>query len=138
MTENPWSYSATCGHLPGTDLAGWSVEASDGRIGTVDEHSDEAGDAYLVVDAGKWTFGKLLLPARAVAEVDTAGRALHLCLAKEKVRDAPQFLSDRHLADRQYREDVVTYGASPRLVDTDLCAYAASFIVVDRSSCWRS
>jgi hypothetical protein len=109
MTENPWSYSATCGHLPGTDLTGWSVEASDGRIGTVDEHSDEAGDAYLVVDAGKWIFGKLLLPARAVAEVDTAGRALHLCLAKEKVRDAPQFLSDRHLADRQYREDVVTY-----------------------------
>uniref|UniRef100_A0AAU1TX72 Uncharacterized protein n=1 Tax=Streptomyces sp. NBC_00119 TaxID=2975659 RepID=A0AAU1TX72_9ACTN len=38
----------------------------------MDEHSDEAGDAYLV-------------------------------------RDAPQFLSDRHLAGRQYREDVVTY-----------------------------
>ncbi|MFF1400656.1 PRC-barrel domain containing protein [Streptomyces sp. NPDC058287] len=109
MTDYPWTYSATCGHLPGTDLTGWSVEASDGRIGTVDEHSDETGDAYLVVDAGKWIFGKLLLPARAVAEVDTETRVLRLCLAKEQVRDAPQFLSDGHLADRQYREDVVTY-----------------------------
>ncbi|MGW2202031.1 hypothetical protein [Streptomyces sp. NPDC001774] len=50
---------------------------------------EDAGDAHLVVDAGTWIFGQ--------------------------VRDAPQFLADQHLADRQYREDVVAYY---RLADT--------------------
>ncbi|WP_055600653.1 hypothetical protein [Streptomyces aureus] len=109
MTDNPWAYSATCGHLPGTDLTGWDVEATDGHVGTVAEHSDEAGDAHLVVDAGTWIFGELLIPAGAVAEVDTERRTLHLSLTKDQVKDAPPFLSDRHLADRQYREDVAAY-----------------------------
>ncbi|MFF9915401.1 PRC-barrel domain containing protein [Streptomyces sp. NPDC013457] len=109
MTENPWTYSTACGHLPGTDLTGWSVEATDGPIGSVDKHSDEAGDAYLVVDAGTWIFGKLLIPAGAVVAVDPASGTLHLSLTKDQVSDAPQFLADQHLADRQYREDVVAY-----------------------------
>ncbi|MFJ6374036.1 PRC-barrel domain containing protein, partial [Streptomyces virginiae] len=49
MTENVWSYQPTAGHLAGTDLTGYKVEATDGSIGKVDKHSDEVGDAYLVV-----------------------------------------------------------------------------------------
>ncbi|MFI9115865.1 PRC-barrel domain containing protein [Streptomyces venezuelae] len=109
MTENPWTFGADCGHLPGTDLTGWDVEAADGHIGTVAEHSDEAGDVHLVVDAGGWIFGKLLVPAGAVARFDARRRTLCLSLTKEQVKDAPQFLPDRDLADRQYREDVAAY-----------------------------
>ncbi|MGW6563879.1 PRC-barrel domain containing protein [Streptomyces sp. NPDC054975] len=109
MTDDLWSYGTRCGHVAGADLTGWRVEATDGHVGEVDEHSDETGDAYLVLDAGPWIFGKLLIPARAVVRVDAAESTIHLGLSKEQVRDAPQFLADKDLADRQYREDVVAY-----------------------------
>ncbi|MFJ5136043.1 PRC-barrel domain containing protein [Streptomyces sp. NPDC088707] len=109
MPEDLWTYSATCGHLPATDLTGWDVEATDGPVGPVTEHADDAGEAHLVVDAGAWIFGEVLIPAGGVAEVDTERRVLRLTLTREQVKDAPQFLSDRHLADPQYREDVAAY-----------------------------
>ncbi|MFE5547559.1 PRC-barrel domain containing protein, partial [Streptomyces sp. NPDC056534] len=52
MTENLWSFTSTLGHLAGADLTGYKVEATNGSIGKVDKHSDEVGDAYLVVDTG--------------------------------------------------------------------------------------
>lgn len=52
MANDPWSFDPSCGQLAGLDLTGWRVEAVDGRVGKVDEHSDETGDAFLVVNAG--------------------------------------------------------------------------------------
>ncbi|MFF9150098.1 PRC-barrel domain containing protein [Streptomyces sp. NPDC014861] len=110
MTENLWTYSTESGHLAGTDLTGWRVEASDGHIGKVDKHSDEVDDSYLVVDTGVWIFGKeVLIPARAVTIVDLEEQTLHLALSKEQVKDSPEFVSDKHLADRQYREEIGQY-----------------------------
>ncbi|MFJ4862360.1 MULTISPECIES: PRC-barrel domain containing protein [unclassified Streptomyces] len=91
------------------DLTGWRVEAVDGHIGEVDEHSDERGYAFLVVDAGGWIFGKLLIPAGAVTRIDHARRALHLNLSRGQVEDAPQFLPDQHRGDPEYWEDIVEY-----------------------------
>ncbi|WCD83844.1 hypothetical protein KPP03845_100163 [Streptomyces xanthophaeus] len=109
MAEDPWSFGPSCGQLAGVDLTGWRVEAADGHIGEVDEHSDETGNAFLVVDAGGWIFGKLLIPAGAVTRIDRAGRTLHLGLSRGQVEDAPQFLPDQHGGDREYREDIVEY-----------------------------
>ncbi|MFJ9824478.1 PRC-barrel domain containing protein [Streptomyces sp. NPDC101160] len=110
MTDHLWSFSAESGHLAGTDLTGWRVEAADGHIGKVDKHSDEVDDSYLVVDTGAWIFGKeVLVPARAVTRVDLEERTLHLALSKEQVKDSPEFVSDKHLADRQYREEIGQY-----------------------------
>lgn len=110
MTDHLWSYSTESGHLVGTDLTGWRVEASDGHIGKVDKHSDEVDDAYLVVDTGVWIFGKeVLIPASAVTLVDLEEHTVHLALAKEQVKDAPEFVSDKHLADLQYREEIGQY-----------------------------
>ncbi|MFJ5830757.1 PRC-barrel domain containing protein [Streptomyces sp. NPDC093089] len=110
MTDHLWSFSTESGHLAGTDLTGWRVEASDGHIGKVDKHSDEVDDSYLVVDTGVWIFGKeVLVPARAVTRVDLEERSLHLALSKEQVKDSPEFVSDKHLADRQYREEIGQY-----------------------------
>ncbi|MEU0231413.1 MULTISPECIES: PRC-barrel domain containing protein [unclassified Streptomyces] len=110
MAENVWSYGQAFGHLVGTDLTGWRVEASDGHIGKVDKHSDEVDDSYLVVDTGMWIFGKeVLIPASAVTRIDLEGQEVHLGLTKEQIKDAPEFQSDKHLADRQYREEIAVY-----------------------------
>ncbi|MER5741599.1 MULTISPECIES: PRC-barrel domain-containing protein [unclassified Streptomyces] len=110
MSDHLWSYRTESGHLAGTDLTGWKVEASDGHIGKVDKHSDEVDDSYLVVDTGVWIFGKeVLIPASAVNRVDLEERTLYLDLSKEQVKDAPEFVSDKHLADRQYREDLAQH-----------------------------
>ncbi|WP_411075604.1 PRC-barrel domain-containing protein [Streptomyces sp. cmx-4-7] len=110
MAENVWSYGQAFGHLVGTDLSGWKVEATDGHIGKVDKHSDEVGDSYLVVDTGVWIFGKeVLIPASAVTRIDLEGEAVHLDLTKEQIKDAPEFHSDKHLADRQYREEIAVH-----------------------------
>ncbi|MFD3701450.1 PRC-barrel domain containing protein [Streptomyces sp. NPDC058646] len=109
MAQDPWSFNPSCGQLAGIDLTGWRVEAADGHIGEVDEHCDKTGNAFLVVDAGGWIFGKLLIPAGAVTRMDHAGRTLHLSLSRGQVEDAPQFLPDQHRGDREYWEDIVKY-----------------------------
>ncbi|MFF5923715.1 PRC-barrel domain containing protein [Streptomyces flavochromogenes] len=107
MTDHIWSYSTESGHLAGIDLTGWRVEAADGHIGKVDKHSDEVDDAYLVVDTGAWIFGKeVLIPASAVTRVDLENYTIHLALTEQQVKDAPEFVSDKHLADQQYREEI--------------------------------
>lgn len=41
--EDIWGYRADSGYETGTALIGFKVEATDGSIGKVDEHTDEAG-----------------------------------------------------------------------------------------------
>ncbi|MGI5524501.1 PRC-barrel domain-containing protein [Micromonospora sp. CA-259024] len=97
---------------PGTpvDLVGYQVQASDGRVGTIDEASDEADAGYLVVDTGTWIFGqKVLLPAGTVAQVDHQERVVHVDRTRQEIKDAPPFDTDS--ADPAYRERVGTYYA---------------------------
>lgn len=110
MTEHVWSYKPTAGHLTGSDLTGYKVEATDGAIGKVDKHSAEAGDAYLVVDTGVWIFGKeVLLPASTVVRIDEAEEAIYVSGTKEQIKNAPEFHRDKHLGDVVYREELGTY-----------------------------
>ena len=58
-----WTFR-TAEPLGDIDVTGYSVEATDGGIGKVDEATYEVGGSYLVVDTGPWIFGKkVLLPA---------------------------------------------------------------------------
>lgn len=110
MTEHVWSYQPTAGHLTGTDLTGYKVEATDGVIGKVDKHSDEVDDAYLVVDTGVWIFGKeVLLPASTVVRIDPEEKKIFVNRTKEEIKDAPEFHRDKHLGDTGYREELGTY-----------------------------
>ncbi|GGZ72805.1 PRC-barrel domain-containing protein [Streptomyces subrutilus] len=110
MTENVWTYPSTSGHLAGTDLTGYKVEATDGGIGKVDKHSEEVDDAYLVVDTGVWIFGKeVLLPAGTVTRIDPAEKTIHVNRTKEQIKDAPEFHRDKHLGDTQYREEIAVH-----------------------------
>ncbi|MFB7938361.1 PRC-barrel domain-containing protein [Streptomyces sp. NPDC127049] len=110
MSENVWSYKSTAGHLAGTDLTGYAVEALDGHVGKVDKHSDEVEDSYLVVDTGVWIFGKeVLLPAATVKRVDIDERKIFVDRTKEQIKDAPEFHREKHLEDPAYRHDVGMY-----------------------------
>ncbi|MCT4351789.1 PRC-barrel domain-containing protein [Streptomyces sp. Je 1-79] len=114
MTEHVWSYTSTSGHLAGADLTGYKVEATDGSIGKVDKHSDEVGDAYLVVDTGVWIFGKeVLLPASTVTRIVPEDAKIFVDRTKEQIKDAPEFHREKHLDDPGYRDELGTYYGLP-------------------------
>lgn len=98
---------------PGTpiDLTGYHVEATDGRIGSIDAASEDAGAQYLVVDTGPWIFGrKVLLPVGTVARVDHLDRIVHVDRTRDQVKESPAFDPDDF--DRpDYRERVGSYYA---------------------------
>ena len=110
MSEHVWSYKSTAGHLAGTELTGYKVEAIDGRIGKVDKHSDEVGDSYLVVDTGVWIFGKeVLLPAATVVRIDPDDQKIFVDRTKEQIKEAPEFSREKHLEDPAYRHELGSY-----------------------------
>ncbi|MFF1556336.1 PRC-barrel domain-containing protein [Streptomyces sp. NPDC058279] len=105
-----WAFRETAGHLEGTDLTGYKVEATEGVIGKVDKHSDEVGSAYLVVDTGVWIFGKeVLIPAGAVTRIDPDEKRVLVDLTKEQIENAPEFHRDKHLDDAGYHAQLGTY-----------------------------
>ncbi|MFI1439578.1 PRC-barrel domain-containing protein [Streptomyces fructofermentans] len=102
-----WSYGPTAGHTPDSDLSGYRVEATDGRIGKVHKHSAEVGPQYLVVDTGVWILGrKVLLPAGTVTGMDHEDRTIRVDRTKEQIKAAPEFDEERHLGDPRYRDQL--------------------------------
>ncbi|KAB1988280.1 PRC-barrel domain-containing protein [Streptomyces triticiradicis] len=110
MSDSIWGYQPTTGHIAGTDLTGYKVEATDGSIGKVDKHSDDVDSAYLVVDTGVWIFGKhVLLPAGTVQRVDQEEQKVYVALTKDQIKDSPEFDKDKHVGDAGYHEQIGTY-----------------------------
>ncbi|MER5638083.1 PRC-barrel domain-containing protein [Kitasatospora sp. NPDC002227] len=92
-----WDFRETAGHVTGSDLVGFHVEAVDGSIGKVDRLSDLVEDSYLVVDTGPWVFGRLvLLPAGTVLRVDQADRKVYVDRTKSEIKHAPPLVPDFH------------------------------------------
>jgi hypothetical protein len=114
VTDSIWSYRTSSGHKGGTDLRGFTVQATDGHIGKVDRHSEEVGAAYLVVDTGAWIFGKhVLLPSGTIAQIDTAARTLYINRTKDEIKSAPEFDKDKHSDDPAYHQRIGTYYGAP-------------------------
>jgi hypothetical protein len=87
---------------PGTqiDLAGYSVTATDGDIGSVEALDAAAG--HLIIDTGPWIFGRtVLLPAGTVERVDHRERKVYIDRTREQVKDAPAY--DPSAADSRAR-----------------------------------
>ncbi|WP_369208094.1 PRC-barrel domain-containing protein [Streptomyces sp. PU-14G] len=107
MTDDLWNYAPTAGHTPDADLTGYRVEARDGHIGKVDEHSGDVGSAYLVVDTGPWILGrKVLVPAGTVLSISNTDRTIRVARSKEQIKAAPEFDKDKHLGDPRYRDQL--------------------------------
>jgi hypothetical protein len=101
-----WTYPDSVGRL---DVAGYDVEAVDGDVGTVDETSLDAGSAYLVVDTGRWIFGKkVLIPAGIVERVDRDDETVYVGRTKDELAHAPEFDKD-HYQEAGYREQLSAY-----------------------------
>ena len=96
-----WTYDTGVDHT--NQWIGYEVEATDGRIGKVDEMSTEAGRAHIVVDTGPWIFGKKrMIPAGAVSSVDHEDRTVRVAMTKDQIKDAPdaEDLRDEGCFDR--------------------------------------
>ncbi len=101
-----WDYTA---ETSGTDLTGYSVEATDGGIGKVDEATSEVGSSYLVVDTGPWIFGKkVMLPAGVIDRVDRDEEKVYVNRSKDEIKNAPEF-DDTLYREDAYRDEIGTY-----------------------------
>ena len=92
-----------------SDLTGYTVEALDGKIGKVDEASNDVGAGYLVVDTGPWIFGKkVMLPAGVIREVDLDTETVFANRTKDEIKSAPEFDEARY-RDEAYRGELGGY-----------------------------
>jgi hypothetical protein len=108
---DPWSYRSQSGVTAGSGLKfdGYSVEATDGGIGKIDEATDEVGSSFVVVDTGPWIFGKkVLLPAGTIERVDVEAKKVYVDLTKDQIKDSPEFDPDAY-AGSEYRGRVGQY-----------------------------
>src|SRR5437867_8567848 len=76
----------------GMDIAGFTVEAIDGKIGKVDEATQEVGGSYVVVDTGPWIFvKKVMLPAGVIRDVDLDTETIFVDWTKDEIKSGPEF-----------------------------------------------
>jgi hypothetical protein len=107
-----WTYGIDLGHLPTVDLTGYSVAATDGEIGKVDEATYETGGSYIIVDTGPWIFGKkVMLPAGVVRQIDADKQLVHVDRSKQEIKNAPMLDPDPANRD-QYRSGLAGYYTS--------------------------
>ena len=100
--------------ITGVDLTGFSVEATDGSIGKVDEATNEVGSSYIVVDTGPWIFGKhVLLPAGVIDRVDRDSETVYVNRTKDEIKNSPEW-DDTRGADESYRSEVGSYSSTER------------------------
>jgi hypothetical protein len=107
-TTDVWTFREQ--NINPASLVGYSVEATDGGIGKIDEATGETGGSYVIVDTGPWIFGKkVLLPAGIVDRVDLDTETVFVSRTKDDIKNAPEFDDDMLRDDLQYRERVGGY-----------------------------
>jgi len=116
MTYDIYAYELSVVPVGGTpDISGFSVEATDGSIGTVDEHTYDVGASYLVVDTGPWIFGKkVMLPAGVIRQVDLDDEVIYVDRTKDEIKNSPEF-DDSTYRDDTYRSNLGDYYSSKQM-----------------------
>ena len=112
-TTDVWTYrdAGTLGTDVGrrVDLTGFSVEATDGGIGKIDEATFDTSQSYVVVDTGPWIFGKkVMLPAGVINRVDFDTETVYVSRSKDEIKNAPEFDESRY-HDDAYRAELGGY-----------------------------
>jgi len=106
MSMDIWTFQEV---IEPVDITGFSVEATDGSIGKVDEATYEAGSSHTVIDTGPWIFGKkVMVPAGAIQEIDLENKVVKLNRTKDEVKNSPGWDPER-FADPAYRGDLGAY-----------------------------
>ncbi|MEV7013122.1 PRC-barrel domain containing protein [Streptosporangium sp. NPDC051022] len=109
--ENLWTYRPGVFGDESLSVIGFDVEATDGKIGSVDEESNVAGDSYIVVDIGFWLFGrKVVLPAGTVTRIDHQEHKVYVARTKDEIKEAPEFEETKTTYDdAAYRKGLGEY-----------------------------
>ncbi|MHA6761316.1 PRC-barrel domain containing protein [Streptacidiphilus sp. PAMC 29251] len=97
-------------------VTGYTVHASDGKVGTVLRTDTTPGQAHLTVTTGPWFLGKqLVLPLGIIAAVDHEEQSVLLACTRAQAKDAPSYDSHDRDAFASYQERALTYfsGAEP-------------------------
>jgi hypothetical protein len=103
-----WTFRAP---VAGTDLAGFDVEAADGKVGKVDEAAYDAGDACIIVDTGLPVVGKkVMLPAWTIESIDEDEETVHVDRTKDEIASSPEYDPSGY-ADQEYRLALASYYA---------------------------
>jgi hypothetical protein len=109
MHTELWAYREAM-IAPTDTIIGFAVEALDGKIGHIDEATDEAGAGYIVVDTGPWILGrKVMIPAGAITHVDLDEQQVMLALTKDQIKNSPEFDPNMGMKDTAYRERLGDY-----------------------------
>jgi hypothetical protein len=96
------------------DLAGFTVEAWDGKVGVVDQATLDDGVGYLVVNTGPSIFGKqVILPGGVVRRVDVDTDTVFAGRTRDEILDAPSFDESRE-GDAGYLEELGAYYTAGR------------------------
>ncbi|GAA3067222.1 PRC-barrel domain containing protein [Streptosporangium carneum] len=108
-TESLWTYRPGVFDDESVSVIGFDVEATDGKIGFVDEESNVDGDSYVVVDTGFWIFGKkVVLPGSTVTRIDPHERKVYVDRTKDEIKQAPEF-DETTYRERGYRDELGVY-----------------------------
>jgi hypothetical protein len=103
--------------IAGSALKGYDIQATDGRIGTVDTllFDDTTWKIrWLVVDTGNWLPGrKVLVHPSAIAAADHRDRHLAVGLTKAQVEASPDILQDAPVTMQMQRNLYSYYGWDP-------------------------
>jgi hypothetical protein len=101
----------------GSAFKGYTLEASDGGIGTVSDllFDDSTWQVrWLVVDTGKWLPGRaVLIHPSAIGEPDHVREKLPVTLTKAQVKDSPDLLQDRPVSQQMESNLYDYYGWDP-------------------------
>ncbi|HUH15844.1 MAG TPA: hypothetical protein VML35_08165 [Gaiellaceae bacterium] len=109
VVADVWTFRTT-EPLGDIDITGFSVEATDGGIGKIDEATFDAGASHLVIDTGSWIFGKkVLLPAGIVDRIEPESETVFVNRSKDEIKAAPEWDESRGTADEAYRSDLGAY-----------------------------
>lgn len=104
-----WVYREVGWANPQTPITGYSVEATDGSIGKIDEATYETSSSYIVVDTGPWIFGKkVMLPAGVISQIDHDDHTVFVALSKDEIKNAPEF-DETAYRDPAYRGKLGSY-----------------------------
>ena len=92
----------------GPDYAGYKVVANDGEIGHIDSFAIAPDESHIVVDTGRWLFGRMsLIPAAAVRVVNDESQTVQVDLTKQQIREAPEY--DKSAGYGAYRDSASEY-----------------------------
>jgi uncharacterized protein YrrD len=101
----------------GLAFKGFSIEATDGRMGTVSDFLFDEKTwklRWLVVDAGNWLKDrKLLLHPSAIEKADVPARALLVKLTRDQVEKSPNIANDEPVSQQMEYRLYGYYGVDP-------------------------